>query len=123
MAPRWPILKRYDSHHLARIALPLGGIGTGTVSLGGRGNLRDWEIFNRPNKNTSLPYTFAALRISGGGLPQPVARVLEREPLPPYSASLGLPRGAGLPQGPGKRSHGFIVRRWCARARNSMAHS
>ena len=36
--------------HLARIALPLGGIGTGTVSLGGRGDLRDWEIMNRPAK-------------------------------------------------------------------------
>ena len=46
----WPILKRYDQAHLARIALPLGGIGTGTVSLGGRGDLRDWEIMNRPAK-------------------------------------------------------------------------
>jgi uncharacterized protein (DUF608 family) len=46
----WPILKHYDHAHLARIALPLGGIGTGTVSLGGRGNLRDWEIGNRPAK-------------------------------------------------------------------------
>lgn len=46
----WPVLKRYDQQHLARIALPLGGIGTGTVSLGGRGDLRDWEIMNRPAK-------------------------------------------------------------------------
>ncbi len=46
----WPILKRYDRQHLARIALPVGGIGTGTVSLGGRGDLRDWEIMNRPAK-------------------------------------------------------------------------
>ena len=46
----WPILKRYDQDHLARIALPLGGIGTGTVSLGGRGDLRDWEIMNRAAK-------------------------------------------------------------------------
>jgi len=46
----WPVLKRYDQEHLARIALPLGGIGTGTVSLGGRGDLRDWEIMNRPAK-------------------------------------------------------------------------
>ena len=46
----WPILKRYDQSHLGRIALPLGGIGTGTVSLGGRGDLRDWEIMNRPAK-------------------------------------------------------------------------
>ncbi len=47
---KWPILKEYDQQHLARIALPLGGIGTGTVSLGGRGDLRDWEIVNRPAK-------------------------------------------------------------------------
>jgi non-lysosomal glucosylceramidase len=46
----WPILKRYDQNHLGRIALPLGGIGTGTVSLGGRGDLRDWEIMNRAAK-------------------------------------------------------------------------
>lgn len=41
-------LTHYDSDHLARISLPLGGIGTGTVGLGGRGELRDWEIMNRP---------------------------------------------------------------------------
>ncbi|NLE43464.1 MAG: hypothetical protein GX620_01980 [Chloroflexi bacterium] len=46
----WPILKHYDQNHLARIAMPLGGIGTGTVSLGGRGDLRDWELMNRPGK-------------------------------------------------------------------------
>ncbi len=46
----WPSLRAYDRDHLARIALPLGGIGTGTVSLGGRGDLRDWEIMNRPAK-------------------------------------------------------------------------
>ena len=48
--PDWPVLKTYDQDHLARIALPLGGIGTGTVSLGGRGDLRDWELVNRPAK-------------------------------------------------------------------------
>ncbi len=46
----WPVLKRYDADHLHRIALPLGGIGTGTVSLAGRGNLRDWELQSRPAK-------------------------------------------------------------------------
>jgi len=44
----WPILKHYDQDHLLNIALPLGGIGTGTVSLGGRGELRDWQIMNKP---------------------------------------------------------------------------
>ncbi|MCP5118660.1 MAG: hypothetical protein GY953_48230, partial [bacterium] len=46
----WPVLKHYDAEHLSHIALPLGGIGTGTVSLYGNGSLRDWEIMNRPAK-------------------------------------------------------------------------
>jgi len=45
---KWPVLKHYDQNHLLNIALPLGGIGTGTVSLGGRGELRDWQIMNKP---------------------------------------------------------------------------
>ncbi|MCJ7737636.1 MAG: hypothetical protein MUQ10_10045, partial [Anaerolineae bacterium] len=48
VSSNWPVLKHYNQEHLARIAMPLGGIGTGTVSLGGRGDLRDWEIMNRP---------------------------------------------------------------------------
>jgi hypothetical protein len=46
----WPVLKSYEQEHIYKIAPPLGGIGTGTVSLGGRGNLQDWEIMNRPAK-------------------------------------------------------------------------
>jgi non-lysosomal glucosylceramidase len=57
----WPVLKRYDQQHLGRIALPLGGIGTGTISLGGRGDLRDWEIVNRPAKGFKPGNTFFAL--------------------------------------------------------------
>lgn len=63
----WPVLRHYDAAHLYRIALPLGGIGTGTVSLGGRGELRDWEIMNVPAKGYSTVTTgnnapFFALR-------------------------------------------------------------
>jgi non-lysosomal glucosylceramidase len=50
ISPDYPILKHYDQDHLAKIVLPIGGIGTGTVNLGGRGDLRQWEIMNTPAK-------------------------------------------------------------------------
>ncbi|MFT7034820.1 MAG: non-lysosomal glucosylceramidase [Cyclobacteriaceae bacterium] len=43
----WPVLKTYEGKYLDEVAMPLGGIGTGTVSIGGKGDLRDWEIMNR----------------------------------------------------------------------------
>ena len=62
----WPQLRTYTGRHLRRIALPLGGIGTGTVSLGGRGNLRDWEIVNRPAKGFHPGTAFFAIRTESG---------------------------------------------------------
>ena len=53
----WPVLKQYDQDHLLQVVLPLGGIGTGTVSLGGRGELRDWELMNVPAKKFSTVTT------------------------------------------------------------------
>ena len=53
----WPTIKHYDATSLKHIALPLGGIGTGTVSLGGRGELRDWELMNVPAKGFSTVTT------------------------------------------------------------------
>jgi uncharacterized protein (DUF608 family) len=92
--------RRFTKDSLREIAFPLGGIGTGTVSLGGCGNFRDWEIFNRPNKGGILPFTFVAMHLSGGGLLKPLIRVVERVPHPPYTGSSGVPRetGLGLPR-------------------------
>ncbi|PQV50617.1 uncharacterized protein (DUF608 family) [Jejuia pallidilutea] len=53
----WPVLKSYDQYHTDRIAMPVGGIGTGTISLTGRGALEDWEIMSRPAKGFNPLYT------------------------------------------------------------------
>ena len=76
----WPSLRVYDREHLARIAMPLGGIGTGTVSLGGRGNLRDWEVMNRPAKGFVPVFGGAApflALFTQQGSSSPVCRLLE----------------------------------------------
>ncbi len=74
----WPILRRYQKEHTHKIALPLGGIGTGTVSLGGRGDLRDWEIVNRPAKGFAPRHGFFAIRVAEPGK-DPIAKALEGE--------------------------------------------
>lgn len=92
-------IRTFTGAALSQIAFPLGGIGTGTVSLGGRGNLQDWEIFNRPGKGSTLFKTFCALRVAPKG-GKAVSRVLEREYLPPFSSALGFRNHqlAGLPR-------------------------
>ncbi|HEY3331736.1 MAG TPA: GH116 family glycosyl-hydrolase [Capsulimonadaceae bacterium] len=96
----WPILRHYEAPFLDRIALPLGGIGTGTISLGGRGDLRDWEVMNRPAKGFAPERAFFAIRIKEGDTGKTHARALEG-PLPFNSyyggfgmiaANHGLPR-------------------------------
>ena len=52
-----------SGRQLDEIAFPLGGLGTGMVSLGGRGQLRDWEIMNRPAKGSLVPFSFFTPRI------------------------------------------------------------
>ena len=44
------------------ISFPLGGIGSGCIGLAGNGELIDWEIFNRPNKNTRNGYSHFAIK-------------------------------------------------------------
>ncbi len=100
----WPSLRTYRGEFLDRIAMPLGGIGTGSVSLAGNGALRDWEVMNRPAKGftpvVSGGAPFFALWFDGGG--RRGARVLEG-PLPKdvYEGSHGsrMPTH-GLPRFP-----------------------
>jgi len=60
-AADWPVLKKYDQEHTYKIAMPVGGIGTGSISLGGRGNLQDWEIMNKPAKGFNPGPSFFVL--------------------------------------------------------------
>jgi uncharacterized protein (DUF608 family) len=94
----WPVLSRYEGRQLGEIAFPLGGIGTGTISLGGRAELRDFEIFNHPAKGFRIPYTFFALRAQAEGR-SAVTRILEGVLQPSYSGSFGVNEAtAGFPR-------------------------
>ncbi|MFI5006578.1 MAG: GH116 family glycosyl-hydrolase, partial [Solirubrobacterales bacterium] len=99
--------RSFTDNALAEIAFPLGGIGTGTVSLGGRGQLRDWEIFNRPGKGKVLPFTFVALWARAEG-DTPKLRVVEAPLQPPYPGGFGFSRTSaqGLPRFQGARFTG-----------------
>lgn len=81
--------RRYTGPQLNLIAFPLGGVGAGSVSLGGRGQLRDWEIFNKPDKgfvpNHAYPVIWAKV-----GNKQPFACILESQIEPPYQGGSGL---------------------------------
>ena len=90
---------RQFSSDASAVAFPLGGIGTGNVSLGARGDLRDWEIFNHPGKGTRLPNTFFAVWAQENQK-EPVCKILEGPIAPPYVLSHGFHphTAAGLPR-------------------------
>jgi non-lysosomal glucosylceramidase len=84
-----------EGQYLDEIALPLGGIGTGTISLTGRGQLIDWEIQNRPNKGSNNAFSFFTLWAKEQGK-KPVAKVLAERPMRTLAGS-----GPGLFSGTG----------------------
>jgi non-lysosomal glucosylceramidase len=82
----------YSGDFLKEVAFPLGGIGTGCISLSGYGALVDWEIFNRPNKGYQPNFTFLSLwaQPEGGA---PVFRILEGRIPPHFQGPLHNPLG------------------------------
>ena len=84
-----PYPRKFHGRQLKMISFPLGGVAAGSIGLGGRGQLCNWEIFNRPNKGFRPPYAFASVWAQAGSQ-APVARVLESRILPPYEGQDGL---------------------------------
>lgn len=79
--------RTYRNDELRAIAMPLGGIGTGQVALGGDGGLRQWQLFNQSYHLAFVPDSFFAIR--AGETPAPmggITRILQSE------AVLALPR-------------------------------
>ncbi|MCB0853194.1 MAG: hypothetical protein KDD63_13295, partial [Bacteroidetes bacterium] len=88
--------KTYKDQYLQSLRVPIGGIGTGDILIGGRGNIEHVEIFNRSDRQRRLEKTFFALWTQKGEQP-PIAKILEREIFPPFGESThkyvaGLPR-------------------------------
>ncbi len=81
--------RTFAGRNLHMIAFPLGGVAAGSISLGGRGQLRDWEIFNKPDKGNAPTYAFPAIWANSGN-GKPVTKVLESQYLPPYEGQSGL---------------------------------
>ncbi len=74
----WTALRSYEGVARRAISLPVGGIGTGTVGFGGRGQLRDWELENHPAKGTRSTGSFFACRVAQPGR-SPDAFLLESQ--------------------------------------------
>jgi non-lysosomal glucosylceramidase len=61
-------------------AVPLGGVGTGTVSLAADGALTQWQIHNQINHRGEVPETVFAIRASSIEPPADHRRVLRARP-------------------------------------------
>lgn len=87
----------YKGEALRAVAMPLGGLGTGTIAVAGDGSLRQWQIHNQINHQANVPHSFFALSVDG---PQGrTSRVLQSDALydthgatpPPTSSDAWVP--------------------------------
>jgi non-lysosomal glucosylceramidase len=88
----------YSGPGLTDLAMPHGGIGAGSVAIGGRGDLREWQIFNACNSSCIVPGSFFAVRVDHGG--EPIGRVLQMDALAPVTSApveTGVRPTANLP--------------------------
>ena len=51
----------YTGESIRRVGMPIGGPGTGQVSVAGDGSLRQWQISHEVNLTGFVPQTFLAI--------------------------------------------------------------
>ncbi|MDD5707512.1 MAG: GH116 family glycosyl-hydrolase, partial [Kiritimatiellae bacterium] len=85
----------YRDKHLRGVAMPLGGIGTGSIWLDGCGRLSNWLIFNRC-RSPRVPNSFFAVRAQARG-GTPVVRVLQTVAEGSFPAMASLTYEGGYP--------------------------
>ncbi len=57
----------YSGDSLREIRFPLGGVGSGNISINGKGALSDWEVRNEPAAGFRPDFTFIGLRVTDTG--------------------------------------------------------
>jgi uncharacterized protein (DUF608 family) len=85
----------YRGEQLRALAMPLGGLGTGSIALCGDGSLRQWQIHNQVNHQACVPHSFFALWVCDPQSKEPpTARVLQcaaqynlQSPVPPPTSN------------------------------------
>jgi non-lysosomal glucosylceramidase len=78
----------YTGENLKSICFPIGGIASGNITLGGRGNIAEMEIFNRPSKGKQ-PCMFNMLWVKQKDK-NAILKIVEREIFPPFTSGFGL---------------------------------
>ena len=88
----------YKREKLKEISFPLGGIGTGSVGIAGNGSLIDFEIFNRPNKNSINGCTFFTVTAEYPD-GQRVVKILQGDAMKDFSGFTRGRSGRGFGEG------------------------
>jgi len=94
---RYPLTspRVYEGVNLGAVAMPIGGIGTGTIWLDGQGRLRVWQIHNNYSE-PRIPCSFLGMRVKAGA-DAPQVRVLQTEPEDGFAACRSLAFEGGYP--------------------------
>ena len=89
--------RTFSGESLRAVAMPLGGIGTGTIAVAGDGSLRQWQIHHQINHLATVPHCFFAISLEGSQ--GRVAKVVQSDALyhhagetpPPTSSDTVVP--------------------------------